>query len=121
MHESLAGAPVGLAVGVDDVLVDAPSDFDCDVLITGEQIKNLVLLARGEQARSGVQDTPRLVQGISDAAALLNPVNPSIATISIPSRQAWGRVASQVLEDLLGIGPGPCPADARDHCGLGRA
>ena len=38
---------VGLAVGVDDVLVDAPSDFDCDVLVTGEQIKNLVLLAGG--------------------------------------------------------------------------
>ena len=40
-------------------------------------------------------------------AALLNPVNPSIATISMHSRHASGREASQVLKT-------PCGA-AWDH------
>lgn len=48
-------------------------------------------------------------------------LKPAIATISMPSLEAWGRAASQVLKTWLGIGPGPCPADARDHCDLGRA
>ena len=44
----------GRAVGVDDVLVDAPCDFEGDVVIAGEQVEDLVLLAWREQARSGV-------------------------------------------------------------------
>ena len=39
--------------------------------------------------------------GSSSAAALLNPVNPSIATISIRLRQVWGWEASQVLKTCL--------------------
>ncbi|SCQ67468.1 Hypothetical protein PFR_JS17-2_538 [Propionibacterium freudenreichii] len=35
--------------------------------------------------------------GSSSAAAVLNPVNPSMATTSIPSRQGFGLAASQVL------------------------
>ena len=45
--------------------------------------------------------------GSSSVAALLNPVNPSIATISMRSRHVSGREASQVLKT-------PCGA-ARDH------
>ena len=45
---------VGCAVGVDDVLVGAPDDFECDVAIAGEQVEDPVLLAWGEQAGSGV-------------------------------------------------------------------
>ena len=39
--------------------------------------------------------------GSSSAAALLNPVNPSIATISIRSRHVSGWEASQVLNTCL--------------------
>lgn len=39
--------------------------------------------------------------GSSWLAAVLNPVKPSIATTSAPSRQARGRAASQVLNTLL--------------------
>ena len=39
--------------------------------------------------------------GSSSAAALLNPVNPSIATISIRSRHVSGWEANQVLKTFL--------------------
>ena len=42
-----------------------------------------------------------LAPGSSSAAALLNPVNPSIATISIRSRHVSGWEASQVLKTCL--------------------
>ena len=53
-YQGLAHARVGCAVGVDDVLEDAPGDFECDVVIAGEQVEDPVLLAWGEQAGSGV-------------------------------------------------------------------
>ena len=42
-----------------------------------------------------------LAPGSSSAVALLNPVNPSIATISMRSRHVWGWEASQVLKTRL--------------------
>ena len=42
-----------------------------------------------------------LAPGSSSAAALLNPVNPSIATISMRSRQVSGWEASQVVKIRL--------------------
>ena len=42
-----------------------------------------------------------LAPGSSSAVALLNPVNPSIATISMRSRQVSGWEASQVLKTRL--------------------
>ena len=48
-----------------------------------------------------------LAPGSSSAAALLNPVNPSIATISMRSRQVWGLGGQPGFEDPLGA--------ARDH------
>ena len=38
LHQGLTADFVGIAVGVDDILVDAPGDFKCDVAITGEQV-----------------------------------------------------------------------------------
>ena len=55
LHHGLARSRVGRAVGVDDVLVGAPSDLEGDVLLTGKQVEDLVLLAWREQAGSGVQ------------------------------------------------------------------
>ena len=54
LHQGLTHVRVGCAVGVDDVLVDAPCDFEGDVVIAGEQVEDPVLLAWGEQAGSGV-------------------------------------------------------------------
>ena len=42
-----------------------------------------------------------LASGSSSAAALLNPVNPSIATISMWLRHVSGREASQVVKTCL--------------------
>ena len=38
-HHGLACARVGHPVGVNDVLVGAPSDLECDVLLTGKQVE----------------------------------------------------------------------------------
>lgn len=48
LHQGLTVDFVGIAVGVDDVLVGAPGDFECDVALAGEQIEDAVLLAWGE-------------------------------------------------------------------------
>ena len=37
-HQGLTHVRVGRAVGIDDVLVGAPSDLECDVAIAGEQV-----------------------------------------------------------------------------------
>ena len=50
LHQGLTADFVGIAIGVDDVLVDAPGDFEGDVAIAGEQVEDLVLLAWPEQA-----------------------------------------------------------------------
>ena len=54
LHQGLAADFVGIAVGVDNTLVHAPGDFECDVAIAGEQVEDAVLLAWREQAGSGV-------------------------------------------------------------------
>ena len=48
LHHGLARSRVGRAVGIDNVLVDAPSDLKGDVAIAGEQVEDLMLLAWGE-------------------------------------------------------------------------
>ena len=50
LHQGLAADFVGITIGVDDVLVDAPGNLESDVAIAGEQVEDLVLLAWGEQA-----------------------------------------------------------------------
>ena len=49
-HQGLTHVRVGRAVGVDDVLVGAPGDFEGDVLLDGEQVEDPALLAWGEKA-----------------------------------------------------------------------
>ena len=39
LHQGLTADFVGITVGVDDVLVGAPSDLERDVLLTGKQVE----------------------------------------------------------------------------------
>ena len=39
LHQGLAADFAGIAVGIDNVLVDAPSDLERDVLLTGKQVE----------------------------------------------------------------------------------
>ena len=48
LHQGLTADFAGIAVGIDNVLVDAPGDFEGDVAIAGEQVEDLMLLAWGE-------------------------------------------------------------------------
>src|SRR4030095_10180354 len=50
-----AGAPVGVAVGGDHALVDAPGRLDLNVVLIAEQGGQPLLLAVGEQVGAGVQ------------------------------------------------------------------
>ena len=50
LHQGLTRTRVRRPVGVDNVLVDAPGDLECDAAIAGEQVEYLVLLERREQA-----------------------------------------------------------------------
>ena len=54
LHQSLAADFVGIAVGINDVLVGAPRGLKGDVAIADEQVEDAVLLAWGEQAGSDV-------------------------------------------------------------------
>ena len=47
-HQGLTADFVGIAVGINDVLVGAPGDLKGDVAIAGKQVEYLVLLAKGE-------------------------------------------------------------------------
>ena len=38
LHQGPTADFVGITIGVDDVLVGAPGDFECDVAIAGEQV-----------------------------------------------------------------------------------
>ena len=38
-HQGLTADFVGIAIGINNVLVDAPSDLECDVLLTGKQVE----------------------------------------------------------------------------------
>ena len=39
LHHGLTADFVGIAVGINDVLVGAPGDLECDVAIAGEQVE----------------------------------------------------------------------------------
>ena len=48
LHQGLTADFVGITVGVDDVLVGAPGDFEGDVLGAGKQVDYLVTLTKRE-------------------------------------------------------------------------
>lgn len=52
---SLRGEAVGIAVGLDDPLVDAPGRVDRGVFIGGEQAVQSIALPVGEEARAGAE------------------------------------------------------------------
>lgn len=57
-HQLAARGPVGVPVGGDHPLVDAPGGLDLDVLIDGEQGRESGGLLVGEQVGTGVQGSP---------------------------------------------------------------
>ena len=57
-HHRSAGGPVGVAVGGDHALVDAPGHLDLDVVLDREQRMDPLLLLVGEQVGAGVQGAP---------------------------------------------------------------
>ena len=90
---ALPGGPVGVPVGGHDPLVDAPGRLDLDMLGEGEHSINSGALSISEHGLAGVEgaaDTVERIPGMTTvsegglldtlSAAVLKPVNPSIAT-----------------------------------------
>jgi hypothetical protein len=69
-HELSPSGPVGLAVGGDHALVDAPGRFDLDVFLGLEQVVQALRLLVGKQVGSGVQGPPRGVERVVLAATV---------------------------------------------------
>ena len=61
---------VGLPVGADHALVDAPGRLDLDVVLNAEQCGQPLALSVGEQVGAGVQGPPGPVERVAGAAAV---------------------------------------------------
>lgn len=90
LYYKLAEAPVGFPVGGDHPLVGTPGRFDFSVLAVCEHFLKESLLFVGEELGTGVE-----------CAAVLNLVNPSMATTSTRSRHVWGREVCHCLNTAL--------------------
>src|SRR5690554_2255127 len=69
-HQLAALRAVGLPVGADHALVDAPGGFDLDVLVGGEERFDPLALSVGEQVGSGVQGPSGAVERVAGAATV---------------------------------------------------
>ncbi len=66
----LAGLAVGVSVGGDDALVDAPGRLDLEVGVVGEGGGEALVLSVGEQVGPGAQHPPDPVEGVPGASAV---------------------------------------------------
>jgi hypothetical protein len=66
-ESGLAGYAVGVSVGGDDALVDAPGGFDLDVRVVGEDGGEPLLLAVGKQLGPGAQEPADPVERVPGA------------------------------------------------------
>ena len=89
-HQLAATTPVGLAVGRDHPLVDAPGRLDLDMCAVGEQVGEPSVLFVGEQAGAGVQGAPRLVERVAlvTAVAVDRKLDPASAAVEGVAGQA---------------------------------
>jgi len=105
-------APVGVAVGADQLLVDAPGRFDFDVVFDREQRRESLLLPVGEQVGADVQHPASQVQRIVLPApptveAALDPATALIEGITGQVRSTRGAVP--VSRPVRFPGPPPEP------------
>jgi hypothetical protein len=64
-HGFLAAAPVRVAIGGNDLLIDQPGDLDREVFLGVEHASQPSVLTCGEQLESGTGDTPDAVERIT--------------------------------------------------------
>ena len=95
-HRLPAGRPVGVAVGGDHALVDAPGGLDLDVVLDSEQGGQPLLLAVGEQVGAGVQGAAGAVERVVLAAAV------AVQVLLDPTPAAVQRVAGEA-DDVEGV------------------
>lgn len=69
-HHGFAAAAVGLGVGGDQALVEAPAQLDREVGLIGENGFQSGFLARIEQRIAGAQRAPHTVERVTRAAAV---------------------------------------------------
>ena len=73
-HRLFPAAPIGVGVGRDDALIDAPGEHHRQVCVVGEYCGEPGLLAATQQRESGPQDAARPVERVT-AVTSLHPPN----------------------------------------------
>jgi hypothetical protein len=105
-------------VGGDHPLVDAPGDLDLDVLIDGKQGRKSGGLLVGEQAGTGVQDSPGTVERVVLTAAAAGRGGSSPLAVAekkgtmillAPGRARWASEISGVIRFRPYGSPGTWP------------
>ena len=121
LHHRLRFLLVGLPVGRDDALVDAPGRLDLDVLLAREHCVQACPLPVGEQARPGVQGAAGFVERVAlepavPGGVLLDPTPADIQRVAGEADHVE-RVhdGDGVGEFLGGSGLEPGEAVHRDH------
>ena len=96
VHELLPAGSVGVAVGADHALVDAPGGLDLDVVLDAEQGAQPAVCLSVSRSCAGVQGPPGPVQRVAGAAAV------AVQVLLDPAPAAVQRVAGQA-HDVEGI------------------
>ena len=102
LHPGFAIRSVGVAVGGDHRLVDAPGRFDLHVCVVGEQRRDSLLLFVGQQVRAGGKGSARRVQRIAGAAAVAEGLLLDAATTQSALRLVLGQpgISSQMIDNI---------------------
>lgn len=90
LHQCLSRRPVGVPVGNDHPLVDAPGRFDLDVLFVREQAQQVFALPVDEECFAGVQG----------AAGAVGPVTGTASTSERVAMDAASAVVERVAGEL---------------------
>ena len=120
LHQVLSQARVLGAVGLDEVLVDAPGGLDRSVALIGEQGLETLGLGIGEQAGPGQQGAPGPVEPVTRPAPPPRdrPLDPAAALIELAGSQGYDMKGIHDLPGLWDLLVGGAVETAEGACSM---